>query len=209
MRKVWFFVEGDSEELFITNLIRKKFYRTFRLEKDLSRFIEVETGDSGANAVYCENCGSVDKIPHRINEMYYLIEKSKSNNVIVVCDVEKLKCHSRRKSLIETKFDECIDKRLIKYAFFNPMIEISYWECPRIIEKIIELEYKRKFKAEKIPDISLPADISHSQDELKKHFKKFNMKYRETSFAEQFFPRVDYENCPDNVLARIGQFLKS
>jgi hypothetical protein len=90
MKKIWFFVEGDTEEIFISNLITKKYYNTCRQEKDLSEFVKADIRNSDYHRVYCDNCGSVDKIPHRINEMYYLIEKSQTDNVIVVCDVEKL-----------------------------------------------------------------------------------------------------------------------
>jgi hypothetical protein len=44
---------------------------------------------------------------------------------------------------------------------------------------------------------------------LIKCFKNFNLKYRETTFARQFFPRVDYEACPNQVLTRICEFLKA
>jgi len=60
-----------------------------------------------------------------------------------------------------------------------------------------------------IPGISLPTDVPYSQGTLKKCFRNFNLKYRETTFARQFFPRVDYENCPDQVLTRICELLES
>ncbi|UCH98417.1 MAG: hypothetical protein JSV88_16670 [Candidatus Aminicenantes bacterium] len=209
MKKIWFFVEGDTEEIFISNLITKKYKNTCRQEKDLLEFVKSDIRNSDYHKVYCENCGSVDKVPHQINERYYFIEKSQTDNVIVVCDVEKLKCHSIRKEAIEKKLDESVDKSLIKYAFFNPMIESSYWECPRMIKKIIELEYKKKFTSSKVPEISLPTDVPYSQVGLKMCFKNFNLKYRETTFARQFFPRIDYETCPNQVLTRICEFLES
>ncbi len=214
MKKVWLFVEGDTEEIFISNLIRKKLYKTFLQEKDLSVFIKEDPRDCDYHKIYCENCGSVDKIPHRINEMYHQVVKSQSRHIMVVCDVEKLKCYSKRKELIESKLDDQVDKNLIRYVFFKPMIESSYWECPRVIEKIAELAYKEKFappKDPKIPQISFNVDnsYSYSQEGLKKYFKKFNLKYRETLFAQQFFPRVDFEECPDHVLSRVLRFLDS
>ncbi len=209
MKKIWFFVEGESEEHFITHLIRNHLYEKFRLEKDLLLFI---TGDSRENfhhAVYCENCHSVDKIPHRINEMYYLVEKSGSDTVFVVCDIEKLKCNGNRKLNIESKLEAEVKKGHIRYVFFNPMIEVSYWDCPQVVEKIIQLECRKKFGSRKVPGIALPAKPSHFQDELKKLFKRYNLKYRETIFSGLFFPRVDYEACGNPVLKRLLEFLEA
>lgn len=208
MRKIWFFVEGDSEEILITHLIRNKYYLSIKQEKDLINFVRLAPGSTGHHTVYCENCGSVDKIPHRINEMYYLVEKSRTRDVVVICDIEKLKCMSKRQDLIVSKLDPSVDKKSIRFAFFNPMIESAYWDCPRIIESVIKAEHKKKFRSPKTPSVSLPDKISsHWQDHLKKNFKKLNLKYRETSFAQQFFPRVDYANCPNQVLTRICSFL--
>jgi len=60
-----------------------------------------------------------------------------------------------------------------------------------------------------IPEISLPTDVPNSQWALKKCFKNFDLKYRETTFARQFSPNVDYETCPNHVLSRICEFLES
>lgn len=210
MKKVWFFLEGDTEEIFISNLIRRKFYSTFRQEKDLLKFIDEDLSESSHNLIYCENCGSVDKIPHKINGMYHLIERSGAADIFVVCDVEKdLKCNVTRKDAIESKLDDSVDKSKIKYSFFKPMIEPSYWECPQIIKKIIEIEYKKKFKTKKIPSISLSEDISCSQFGLKQCFIKYELKYRETTFANEFFPRVNYNRCQNLVLKRICLFLRA
>ncbi len=209
MEKIWFFVEGDSEEHFATHLIRKKFYDTILQEKDLLAFIEKDIHDSPHHEIYCENCRSVDKIPHRINEMYYLVEKSGSKEIFIVCDIEKLKCNTNRKKLIESKLEDSVDKCIIKYVFFNPKIEPYYWECPQVIKKIIELEYKKKFDTTNVPDISLPKKSYYSHDDLKKCFKSFNLKYRETLFSKQFFPRVDFEQCNNKVLKRFIKFLYS
>jgi len=209
MKKIWIFVEGDSEEHFITHLIRNGFYETILQEKDLSAFIREDIRDSSHHKLYCENCQSVDKIPHRINEMYYLIEKSGSTDIFIVCDIEKLRCNTKRKNEIEKKLDEVVNNNTIRYAFFNPRIETAYWECPEVIKKIIEIEYKRKFNSPKLPGIALPKKSSYSQDDLKKLFKSVDLKYRETSFAKQFFPRVDYRECDNKVLIRLTKFLEA
>lgn len=208
-KKIWFFVEGDSEEHFVTQLVRKKFYQSILKEKDLSVFVAEDHRRLTHHKIYCENCQSVDKIPHRINEWYYLIKKSRSRNIIVVCDVEKLKCFSKRKAQIESKLKKSVDKSVIKYVFFNPMIEPYYWDCPEIIKKITELEYKKKFPTVKVPNLSIPGESPHTQDALKKHFKRFRLKYREALFSKQFFPRIDYEQCDNKILNRLAGFLET
>lgn len=207
MKKIWFFVEGDTEESFISNLILKRFYESFRQEKDLLKFVRENVGDDTRHWIYCENCQSVDKIPHRINERYYLIENSGSDYIIVVCDVEQLRCHSMRRHDIESRLDDSIDQTKIRYAFFNPMIESAYGECPEVIKRIIELEYREKFNPPTVPEIAIPDNLT-SHSDLKNYFKKFNLKYRETKFAEKFFPRINYKTCPNKILNRIYKFLE-
>lgn len=207
MKKIWCFLEGDTEEYFIANLFRKKLFSSCLQEKDLLKFVNEDFADLSRNLIYCENCHSVDKIPHRINEMYHFIERSGAADILVVCDVEKLKCNITRTKAIESKFDDCVDKNMIKYSFFKPRIESAYWECPQIIKKIVEIEYKEKFSFKKKPSIFLPGNISNSQFALKQLFKEYNLKYRETKFAEEFFPRVNYEECENITLKRIYNFL--
>lgn len=207
-KKIWFFVEGDTEENLIIYLTRKKFYRTILQEKDLGAFLDEDMQNSSYHKIYCENCRGVDKIPHRINEMFHFVEKSGSKDIFIVCDIEKLKCNTNRKKNIESKLEDAIDKHIIKYIFFNPMIEASYWNCPQTIKRIIEREYKRKFKTSDVPAISLPEKEEYSQHDLKKCFIGFNLKYRETSFSEIFFSTVDFEQCDNKVLKRLNNFLE-
>jgi len=132
-----------------------------------------------------------------------MIERSSSNNIFIICDVEKkLKCVTARKDTIEGKLDELVDKAKLKYIFFNPMIESFYWQCKQIIKRIIDLEYKKKFSKKINRNIIIPTSISNSLYDLKKLFKKYDLKYREALFAESFFPRVDYNKCKDRTLNR-------
>ncbi len=203
MKKLWFFLEGDAEDFFITNLIRKKFYDKILIEKDLSEFIKKDISNATHNIAYCENCGSVDRIPHQINEIYYMIERSSSNDIFVICDIEKkLKCVTVRKDTIEGKLDASVDMTKLKYIFFNPLIESFYWQCKQIIQRIIKLEYKKRFGKNIDRRVIIPTRISNSLDDLKKLFKKYKLKYREALFAESFFPRVDYNKCKDRTLNR-------
>jgi len=203
MKKLWFFLEGDAEDFFITNLIRKKFSDKILIEKDLPRFIKKDVNTTTHNIAYCENCESVDKIPHQINEIYYMIERSSSNDIFIICDVEKrLRCVTARKDTIEGKLDELVDKTKLKYIFFNPTIEFFYWQCEQIIQRIIDLEYKKKFSKNINRNIIIPTSISNPLYDLKKLFKKYDLKYREALFAESFFPRVNYNNCNDKTLNR-------
>ena len=203
MKKLWFFLEGDSEDFFITNLIRNKFYDKILIEKDLSEFIMKDVNDLTHNIAYCENCESVDRIPHKINEMYYMIERSLSNDILVICDVEKkLKCFTARKDKIEGRLDEIVDITKLKYIFFKPLIEYFYWQCKKIIRKIIEIEYKNKFGRNINHKILIPTSPANFLYDLKNLFREYDLKYREASFAESFFPRVNYDECKDRTLNR-------
>jgi len=185
MKKIWFFVEGDSENSFVVNLIRNKFYDKVLLKEDLLEFINKDIKNLTHNIVYCDNCESVDKIPHKINERYYLIEQSASNDIFVVCDIEKLICATNRKNLIESILNGSIDKDNVKYIFFNPKIEAFYWMCKPIIKKIIELQYKEKFGKKIDRKILIPKNPTNPLHGLKELFKKYDLKYREASFAKE------------------------
>src|SRR5438132_762537 len=95
--KFWFNVEGDSEYNFVINYIRR-YACTFKVMNDLSCF---RSEDVTKNLVYINNCESVDKIPHEINEKNHWVEGSKASAIIVVCDLEsKLNCPIQRKDKI-------------------------------------------------------------------------------------------------------------
>ena len=187
MKKIWFFVEGDSEEYFVQNLIRKKYYERIKIEKDLSEFVKKNLNNDIVNFLYCENCGSVDKIPHKINEWYYLIERSGSSEIFIICDVERrLRCLQNRKFAIENKLSDNVNRKFIKYIFFNPTIESSYWECKSIIEKIIEIQYNSKFTTSKFSDVLIENSELSSLHDLKRCFENQSLKYREAIFAKEF-----------------------
>ena len=206
MEKIWFFVEGDSEENFITNLLRKKYSGRINREKDLSNFVDSDIQQLNFNLAYCENCHNVEKIPHRINDLLHMIEKTNTNHVFIICDLEKFPCYTERKCKFEEKIEESIDKNILHYAISNPMIEAGYWECEKLIERIIQIEHKSIFKVELNGTISLLRS-NNPLDSLKKSFKKYNVKYREAKFSEMFFPRVDYDGCPNNMLNRVTDIL--
>jgi hypothetical protein len=207
MKKIWFFVEGDSEENFIENLIRVKYSESILLENDLSAFVKKDLSDFTHHLSYCENCHSVDKIPHRINDLLHLIEKSQASKLIVVCDLESLPCFTERKNKINSIIKESINRDDILYAFFNPMIEVGFWECEEIIKRVIEIEHRNKFDRNTTTAIILDQNIEHPLAALKRSFMKYKVKYRESKFSEMFFPRVDFNTCQNNVLLRIVSYL--
>lgn len=210
MKKIWFFVEGDSENYFVSNLIRKKYYDTIIIEGDMSKFISENINDSTHSIIYCFNCNGVDSIPYDINDWYHAIQNSGANDIFIVCDVErKLKCPPNRRKFIEHRLDTQIVKNKIKYICFNPSIESLYWECTRIIKQIIELEYKRKYSKSQVPLISIPDSHPRPLNDLKYLFKKFKLKYPKARFAEEFFPRVDYNRCTNTVLNRTIELIQS
>ncbi len=207
MEKIWFFVEGESEENFIKNLIRLKYSESILLEKDLSAFATKNIASLGHHLGYCENCHNVEKIPHRINDILYLIEKSNSSKIIVICDIENLQCFSARKNKINGILKNTINRNNILYVFFNPMIEVGYWDSEEIIKKIIQVEYKEKFAKDYQNEIVLMGNGDKPLQSLKNSFRKYDVNYRESKFSEMFFPRVDYNNCQNSVLHRIVTYL--
>ena len=204
MNKIWIFVEGFSEENFVKNLFWKNLYTTHKLESDIVEFVQ-GTNNNFINC-YLWNCRSVDKIPHVINKYYYLIQQSNCDRILIVCDVEKLKCLTNRKIVIESILSTEVDKKLLYYSFSNPMIENNYWICPLNIEKVIRKQYKAKYNAELI-DVNFDG-YNHSQSGLKKLFKDYGIKYRETSFSEQFFGGVDdFNNCSSDLVKRVFEHI--
>lgn len=207
MKKIWFFVEGDSEENFIKCLIRLKYSENILLEKNLSVFVDKDLSSFSHHLSYCENCHSVDKIPHRINDLLHFIEKSQASKLIVVCDLESLPCFTERKNIINNIIKESINRDDILCAFFNPMIEVGYWECEEVIKRVIEIEHRNKFDKNTSTSIILDENIEHPLGALKESFKKYKVKYRESKFSEMFFPRVDFNTCQNDVLHRIVSYL--
>ncbi len=207
MKKIWFFVEGDSEENFIKNLIRKKYAGSILLENDLSAFVDMDLSSFTYHLSYCENCHSVDKIPHRINELLHFIEKSQSSKLIVVCDLERLPCFTEGRDKLNSIIEESLSRDDILYAFFNPMIEVGYWECEEVIQRVIQIEHRNKFDSDISTPILLDENIERPLHALKKSFQKYKVKYRESKFSEMFFPRVDFNACQNDVLLRIISYL--
>jgi hypothetical protein len=201
MGKIWFFVEGDSEEYLLKALVQC-LYPDLIFELDESEFIL----SNKTNISYCVNVGGVDNIPYTINE--YIsdekIEKSRSNNLIIICDVEKLRCNTSRKEEIEKRLDKYSRKLNINYIFFNPMIEKLYWDCPELIKKVLILTYNKFYNSDSsLPEIRISEIRSSFKYKLKELFRKFNMKYRESRFSKDFFSNIDFHLCNNSEIARI------
>jgi|APIni6443716594_1056825.scaffolds.fasta_scaffold27178_1 hypothetical protein len=207
MNKFWIFVEGDSEEEFVKNLLYSKYSDRIILCRDFSEFVKTEINDADFALAIIENCNSIDKIPHRINEIYYLIEQSGSNKILIIGDLERLPCFTARKELFLNILDSNVPTDNIRMVFSNPIIEAHYWECPDLISRIIVLEYREIFKTNVTPTITIPHDIDHGIYGLKQLFKMHQLKYRESRFSEKFFPRLDFE-CQNNALTRTKNIIE-
>jgi hypothetical protein len=207
MNKFWIFVEGDSEEEFIKNLLSSKFSDRIIQCKDFSEFVKTEIKDADFALSIIENCNSIDKIPHRINEINYLIDQSGSNKILIIGDLERLPCFTERKNLILSILDANISTDNIKMVFSNPRIEAHYWDCPDLISRIIVLEYREVYKTNTTPNITIPQDIDHDIYGLKQLFRTHKLKYRESRFSEKFFPRLDFE-CQNNALTRTKSIIE-
>lgn len=208
MCKIWIFVEGDSEEEFIINLLLKEYSNRIHSYKDILEFVDTDLSTSEYFACYVENCNGIDKIPHRINELDYLIERSNSDKILIIGDIESLPCYQSRLDKILNILNENIPTENLKVVFFKPRIEKEYWDCQPIIERIIQLDYRDKFKTQDNPIVTIPQEINKDIFGLKKLFKNHNVKYHESRFAKKFFPRVDF-NCANEKLQRTRRILDS
>jgi hypothetical protein len=207
MKKIWFFVEGDSEENLVVAMVHHN-YPDVIIERDESKFI-AEYYER--RCCYCVNAGNVDKLPYLISEYCAdrRIEKSQSNDVVVICDIENLKCNSSRKNKIEYLLDDSSKQLDIKYIFFNPMIEKLYWDCPEIIGKVLQATLRKR-------NIGYAGEVSidNTQIATKKYhyklhelFKKYGLKYRKNQFSKEFFNRVDYKICNNLVILRLVNYM--
>ncbi len=206
MNKFWIFVEGDSEEEFINNLLRSKFSDKIKVCKDISEFVKIDISNSDYCLAIIENCSSIDRIPHRINEIDYLITQSGTDKIMIICDLERFPCYSNRKNQILGILINNIPLKNLRMVFSKPMIETQYWDCPILITRIVELEYRKIFRTSTAPNISIPSTTSHDIFGLKQLFIRYNLKYRESRFSKMFFPRVDFE-CQNNTLIRTILFI--
>lgn len=200
MEKIWLFVEGDSEENLVKHFIRNHLFTDFRLENDINVFINAN--DCSQHWCYCENCGSVDKVPHRINEIHYLIEQSAANHIFILCDIESLGCFTKRKEKILEILDSKIDRNKIKYTFSKPMIENHYWDCERNIISVLKKEIKNKFNRTET-SISIDTNLPKNQKGLKALFKSYKVKFRESRFSDSYFARVNFEECTTQQITRL------
>jgi hypothetical protein len=143
--KLWFFVEGDTEEELIYNTFYFKYYENFSMQKDLNAYFN-SNYNSNINSVFCENCQNVDNVPHKINERFEKnqIDKSETDLIIIICDVEKLYCNEKRKERILNTLNNKINVKNIRFIFFNPEIEELYLSFIDIIEKVIKLDSKQR-----------------------------------------------------------------
>lgn len=207
MNKFWVFVEGDSEEEFIINLLRRRFSDRINVCKDLSEFVKIDLSNANYFLAFIENCSSIDKLPHRINEIDYLISRSGTDKIMIIGDLERLPCYSNRKNQILGIFNNNISLENLKMVFSKPMIETQYWDCPELISRIVKLEYRRIYQTPNTPEITIPNTINHNIFGLKQLFKKYNVKYRESRFSEMFFPRVNF-GCQNNTLIRTITFIE-
>lgn len=196
MSKIWFFVEGDTEYNCVINVVRKNF-PTILPESDLKKFVESQ----GDNICYIEICGNVNKIPHKINNRYYLIEDTEVI-IVVLCDVERLACFTNRKNQIESQLDNSVDISKINHVFNIPMIENNYWTCPDHIVGVLKKEYRLKFN-KRLKRVNLNG-YPHTLHGLKSLFTRYDLKYRERQFSENYFGRIaDFSACPNNTMVRL------
>lgn len=212
--KYWFYVEGDSEQLFIEWLIRKCFHN-ITLCKNLTDFVK---DISGNEICYIYNCESVNKVPYEISERNHWVERSGTNAIFVICDIEaELNCPiERRKKILDimqelkNTYSPPVNEEKLRFIFCDPTIEELYCYHADVTKSILEKLYKRKFGAEiSSVDIGILGHETKSPVfKMKSFFLSHGLTYKETEFAENFFPQLDYESSGNKTIKRLVNMTK-
>jgi hypothetical protein len=188
--KLLFFVEGESEKNCVVGLIRK-FYPNIIIVSSLTEYIQ-SAPPTGRHYCYVDDCESNEGIPFRINERIYILELSKTDLIIIFCDIEKnMQCATNRLQRIYGLLDENIDRQKVKVVLSRLTIESIYWRFPEIMKKSIKLIYSARKSGRTAPLFNVVDNINENHVfELDKLMKALRMSYKKPEFAEYFFPRI-------------------
>ncbi|MFN7096065.1 MAG: hypothetical protein ACK4PR_00675 [Gammaproteobacteria bacterium] len=196
--KAWIFAEGYCEVQLMTWLVIH-YFPSVIITKDLSDFL---TADK-KYVCYIESCDSVDRIPHSINEQSYKINKNKLDSILVVCDVEDLKCPTFRKNKILDKLTSEVNKDKLKFIFSIPMIEEIYCSEPVLAGTVAGKLCNASQKLIDTHISSLTSGKGSPKERMKKLFRNLNGNYRETIFSEKFFSQLKYIHSNNKTIKRL------
>jgi hypothetical protein len=212
--KCWFYIEGDSEYYLVEWLIRNYFHNV-TIYSNLTGFIQTASSE---NLCYIHNCGSISKIPYEVNERNHWIESSGAKYIFIVCDIETdLNCPiERRKKIldimekIKDSYSPPVDMEKIGYIFSEPTIEEIYCFHSELTKNVLLKLYKRKFNTDCLNiNISVLEDKNKSPVfRMKSFFQQNNLTYKETEFAENFFPQLDYKASENATIKRLYKMVE-
>lgn len=213
--KYWFYTEGESERQFIKWLFRKYFSNVM----PCLNVLEFVNADSNRNIYYIHNCGSVDKIPYEISDKNHWVERSGVKKIFVICDIEgEYNCPIERRDAIldvireeEKNCSPPVVIENISYIFSEPTLEEIYCFHKEISKNVLTKLYKRKYNSEpQNIDTSFLDDSKKSPIfRLKAFFQKHGLTYKETEFAENFFPQLDYECSANKTIKRLHKLIQN
>ncbi len=211
--KCWFYVEGDSERYFIEWLIRNVLHSVL-LYSNLTDFInECSTKD----ICYLHNCGSVSKVPYEVSERNHWVERSGAKSIFIVCDIEaELNCPiERRKKILDIMHDikdSCsppVDMNKLGFIFSEPTIEEIYCFHSELTRSVLAKLYKKKFNSNPPTiNIDILSSTKSPNHKMKSFFWAHDLTYKETEFAENFFPQLDYAASENKTVKRLVSMVR-
>lgn len=166
-------------------LARHLMRAVFTNPRETNDLIEFVTQDHGSEHVYnCFDCNSVDSIPFRLKGYANKILASRAL-VVIICDIERLPCFSKRKELIISKMAKNELHECLRFVFSKPNIEAVYWEFPDVIGKTIKK--LASYSNHSVNDVQVPTVTSDFAGKLKSLCKQYKIRYKKGEFADHFF----------------------
>jgi hypothetical protein len=198
-------VEGHCEYRLVWWLIHS-YYPHVKICKSESDFVN---GINGKNIYYITDCENGDKIPYAINDSYYKLKKAGLCDVVIVCDLERMKCSTQRKSLILKRLDSEVDTSLVKFVFSKPLLEEIYcFETCKTVE-ILKSHYKLRNNAvlDSNIDLSVLTDQGGSPlHRMRVFYQVYGLTFKKTEFADKFFSQFDFKSSKNSTVQRMLRF---
>lgn len=205
--KVLFYVEGKSEEHFVTQYLHSVGERS-NISDDIYEF-----SSSSRKNIYVLNCESDSNVfPAIKKHSQFLKNLVKSNAVflVVIRDINTEMCYRgflQEISIFVNKIDSKIELRCINS---KPGIETEYFENT---ENILDTVTSLKQNTYPLVDSDLIKNCKSNQfNDLKKFHRKNDLSFNKARFAEKYFARIFNSKAGhiriSSRLQKIGEILK-
>lgn len=206
-KKIWYFVEGESEKNFVLAMLRQHF-PFVEICQTPNKFL-----DTQAQACYIHNSRSGDKIPFDIVDYGHFPQRANSK-VIIVSDVEKtLNCPIERKQLVINLANQDAKHKNKNFDFAElvftlsvPTIEEIYCFHKELTTKIL----KSKIHSDMEIDNKILENVERvPKTRVELLFKENKIRYDKVEFSEKFFPQLDYAVSKNPVVQRLFRMAQS